>query len=244
MRKDKVSAIMVKEIRENLRSSGFKFVLILFPAIVFIVIMIVFCTLGSSALEWYVGSDWGFYYYLIFMSFMAIFQVSTMLSVDSFVGESERNTLELLFATPATNLEIFFGKTAASALPGVLCSYSVVILKTATIQFFIAYYGASIAINYQVVLYALIVLPLTSLLTCGLISFSSCIFSSRNLITLFSMITAFLVFGTFSVSQKWILRSLVLMATTIAILLLANVLIFFYGARLFKRERILVHIRD
>lgn len=49
--------------------------------------------------------------------------LATMVGANAFVGEKERNTLEALLYTPATDAEIFGGKTLASLLPALALSW-------------------------------------------------------------------------------------------------------------------------
>jgi ABC-type Na+ efflux pump permease subunit len=50
--------------------------------------------------------------------------VATLIGANAFVGEKERNTLEALLYTPATDAEIFVGKTVAALLPALLLSWA------------------------------------------------------------------------------------------------------------------------
>lgn len=48
---------------------------------------------------------------------------SLVIALESFVGERERNSLEALLATPASDVELYVGKLIASLLPPLLASY-------------------------------------------------------------------------------------------------------------------------
>jgi ABC-2 type transport system permease protein len=48
---------------------------------------------------------------------------SSIISAEAFAGEKERKTLEGLLYTPATDLELFLGKTLAAVIPAVVVSW-------------------------------------------------------------------------------------------------------------------------
>lgn len=50
--------------------------------------------------------------------------LATLIGANAFVGEKERKTLEALLYTPATDAEIFVGKTLASLLPAVVIAWA------------------------------------------------------------------------------------------------------------------------
>ena len=69
-------------------------------------------------------------------SFLAT-MLSTTLAIESFVGEKERRTIEVLLATPASDTELFLGKTlsclfASATLSIIFSSTAVVGINTAT----------------------------------------------------------------------------------------------------------------
>ncbi|MFN3431767.1 MAG: ABC transporter permease subunit [Candidatus Sericytochromatia bacterium] len=49
--------------------------------------------------------------------------LATIVGANAFVGEKERKTLEALLYTPATDAEIFLGKTLASVIPAVAIAW-------------------------------------------------------------------------------------------------------------------------
>ncbi|MBO9539229.1 ABC transporter permease subunit [bacterium] len=49
--------------------------------------------------------------------------LATIVGADSFAGEKERKTLEALLYTPATDAELFIGKTLAAVVPAVLLAW-------------------------------------------------------------------------------------------------------------------------
>jgi ABC-2 type transport system permease protein len=62
--------------------------------------------------------------YLIAPLFLVLpLMLSCMIAAEAFVGEKERKTLEALLYTPATDAELFFAKTLASLIPGILYAW-------------------------------------------------------------------------------------------------------------------------
>jgi ABC-type Na+ efflux pump permease subunit len=61
----------------------------------------------------------------IFAPFFLIFPLmfSTVIAAESFAGERERKTMEALLYTPATDAELFLGKTFAALIPAVAISW-------------------------------------------------------------------------------------------------------------------------
>jgi ABC-type Na+ efflux pump permease subunit len=57
------------------------------------------------------------------MFLMLPIMVASIFGADSFAGEKERKTLEALLYTPASDLELFLGKTLAALVPAVVLSW-------------------------------------------------------------------------------------------------------------------------
>ncbi|HEV3232230.1 MAG TPA: stage II sporulation protein M [Candidatus Dormibacteraeota bacterium] len=64
---------------------------------------------------------------------------SLVLALESFSGERERNTLEMLFATPLRESEIYLGKIGAVLLPSLSLSYSALVVYTVAAVTFLRY---------------------------------------------------------------------------------------------------------
>lgn len=62
-------------------------------------------------------------YLLAPMILMMPLMFSTIVGAESFVGEKERKTIEALIHTPASDGELFLGKTLASVVPAVLLAW-------------------------------------------------------------------------------------------------------------------------
>lgn len=62
-------------------------------------------------------------YLLAPMILMMPLMFSTIVGAESFVGEKERKTIEALIHTPASDGELFLGKTLASVLPAVVLAW-------------------------------------------------------------------------------------------------------------------------
>jgi len=57
------------------------------------------------------------------MFLMMPLMFSTVVGADSFVGESERKTMEALLYTPTTDMELFLGKVLAAVIPAITLSW-------------------------------------------------------------------------------------------------------------------------
>ncbi len=72
------------------------------------------------------------YFFAPFFLIMPL-MYATVIAAESFAGERERKTIEALLYTPATDLELFLGKTLAAFIPAVVITvgsflaYSVVL---------------------------------------------------------------------------------------------------------------------
>ncbi len=62
--------------------------------------------------------------YLIAPLFLVLpLMLSCTIASEAFVGEKERKTLEALLYTPATDAELFIGKTLAALIPGIVFTW-------------------------------------------------------------------------------------------------------------------------
>lgn len=62
--------------------------------------------------------------YLLAPMFLILpLMLSSIVGADSFVGEKERKTLEALLYTPASDAELFLGKTLAAVVPAILLAW-------------------------------------------------------------------------------------------------------------------------
>jgi ABC-2 type transport system permease protein len=62
---------------------------------------------------------------IIFLSVLYPLGISAAVSMDSFVGERTRRTIEPLLASPISDVDLFLGKVLASFIPAIAVSYSV-----------------------------------------------------------------------------------------------------------------------
>ncbi|BCS90910.1 MAG: ABC transporter permease [Candidatus Micrarchaeota archaeon] len=94
---------------------------------------------------------------------------ASVIAADSFAGEKERKTAELLVSTPLSNKELILGKILASFIPSVCLSFlvfliSYYVLQYASIKSFS--YAALNPFNWFIILLAA---PLISLLTISIV---------------------------------------------------------------------------
>jgi len=188
MRIQIVRIIMTKELKEYMRHAGNKFMIIAFPLFTVILYLCIILFREPEDISLYVKSASGFYYVLILLGFISVYAISSSLATESFLGESDRKTLELLFATPISDLEILVGKASASILPGLISSYSIIILKTVATLFLLKFYKSTVPIDYTKIFFLMLMIFLLSLLLCGLLSLLSSHFSSRNFVNGLSIV--------------------------------------------------------
>jgi ABC-2 type transport system permease protein len=61
---------------------------------------------------------------------------SSIIAAESFAGEKERKTLESLLYTPATDRELFLGKTLAAVIPAIVISWFSFLVYTLVVNLF------------------------------------------------------------------------------------------------------------
>lgn len=72
----------------------------------------------------------------LFAPFFLIFPImfSSIIASESFAGEKERKTLEALLYTPASNTELFLGKSLAAFVPAVIITWVSFLIYTAVVN--------------------------------------------------------------------------------------------------------------
>ena len=162
--------------------------------------------------------------------------ISLVIALETFVGEKERRSLEPLLSTPLTNAELYVGKTLAATIPPLLASY-----------LGISIYMAGLILGEQqwrpeAELIAQIVLLTTAqalVMVTGAVVVSSQTTSTRasNLLASFIVIP---------VSMLVLLESFIMITNQRFVLwyilgglVVADILLFSVGARIFNREELL-----
>ena len=181
-------------------------------------------------------------YFLAPMFLIVPIMASSVIASDSFAGEKERKTIEALLATPLTDEELFLGKILVAFIPAILITfvsfgiYSVVVdVLTAGL-----FNGLSLLPNPIWVTMIFGLAPVIALTSVGLtVTISAKVKGFREAQQISVILVApilGLVFG--QISGALFLGDVVLYAL-IGVFALVDVIVFFAGVRVFKREEIL-----
>ncbi|HLY26265.1 MAG TPA: stage II sporulation protein M [Aggregatilineales bacterium] len=162
--------------------------------------------------------------------------ISLVIALETFVGEKERRSLEPLLSTPLTNMELYMGKTFAAMIPPLLASYIGISL----------YVGALVLGPQHWELDAGLILQIMALTTAQALIMvtGSVVVSSQTTSTRASNLLA--SFIIIPMALLVMLESFIMVTNNRYILwyilvglLVADVMLFGMGARLFNREELL-----
>lgn len=162
--------------------------------------------------------------------------ISLVIALETFVGEKERRSLEPLLSTPLTNLELYIGKTLAAVIPPLLAAYVGIGVYLSALIFGAQQWRPQAELVVQIVL---LTTAQALVMVTGSVVISSQTTSTRasNLLASFIIIPMSLlviVEGLIMVNNKRYLLWWILVA-----LIIADILLFRMGAKLFNREELL-----
>lgn len=162
--------------------------------------------------------------------------ISLVIALETFVGEKERRSLEPLLSTPLTNLELYIGKTFAAVIPPLLAAYVGIGIYLGALIFGAQQWRPQAELVIQIVL---LTTAQALVMVTGSVVISSQTTSTRasNLLASFIIIPMsllVLVEGLIMVNNLRHLLWWILVA-----LIIADILLFRMGARLFNREELL-----
>ena len=225
-----IGIIAFREIREALRELRFWISLVLFG----LGLPIFYASIATGQQT----ADAFYFWLLLVMLLPATYSVQT--AIISFVGEKEAKTIEPLLATPINEIQLFTGKSLASAIPPLLLSaFSAAAFLSAsgTIMFRMGYH---IGWEYNVVfvIFALVVLVICFMVGIGIFisSRTSNVRTGQQMTALITVPTLFLVLGKGTLILQWLLTE---PETILGGFLLLNVVLFYVASRLMRREIIL-----
>ena len=162
--------------------------------------------------------------------------ISLVIALETFVGEKERRSLEPLLSTPLTNMELYLGKTFAAMIPPLLASYTGIAIYLGGLVLGEQQWRPEIELVIQIVL---LTTTQALVMVTGAVVISSQTTSTRasNLLASFIIIP---------VSMLIMLESFIMITNNRYILwylllgmLVADVMLFLMGARIFNREELL-----
>jgi ABC-type Na+ efflux pump permease subunit len=167
---------------------------------------------------------------------------SSVISSDSFAGEKERKTIEALLATPISDSELFTGKVLVSFVPAMIVTVaSFAIYSTAVdITTLSLFNGTLLLPNADWLIIILGLAPTLALTSIGLtviISAKVKGFREAQQISVVLLIPVLAL--VFAQASGAVLFGPIIVTLLIGIFALLNLLVFYTGVKVFKREEIL-----
>lgn len=181
-------------------------------------------------------------YFLAPMFLIVPIMASSVIASDSFAGEKERKTIEALLATPLTDSELFLGKILVAFVPAIIITFASFGIYSIVVDALTAgmFSGLRLLPNpiWMTMIFGLA--PAIALTSIGLtVTISAKVKGFREAqqisVVLIAPILG-LVFG--QISGALFLGDVVLYGL-IGVFALADVIVFYVGVRVFKREEIL-----
>ena len=180
----------------------------------------------------------------LFAPFFLIIPVmaSSVLGSDSFAGERERKTIEALLATPITDGELFMGKILVSFIPAMLVTFAAfgvysVVVDALTYSMF---NGMLILPNVNFLIMILGVAPALALCSIGLTVMISAKVKGFREAQQISAVLLIPVLGlVFAQISGFLVLGPLVLAALIGVLAVVDVVVFYVGVQIFRREEIL-----
>ncbi len=181
-------------------------------------------------------------YFLAPLFLVVPIMASSVIASDSFAGEKERKTIEALLATPLSDSELFVGKVLVAFIPAVLVTFASFAVYSVVVDILAApmFGGALLLPNPLWLTMIFVFAPEIALTSIGLtVAISSRVKGFREAqqisVVLLAPILG-LVFG--QISGTLFLGPVVLFAL-IGSFALVDIIVFYIGVKVFKREEIL-----
>ena len=170
---------------------------------------------------------------------------SSVLASDSFAGEKERKTVEALLATPLSDSELFLGKVLVSFFPSMIVTVISFMIYTAIVDFisFNLFDGRLLLPNLVWIMLIFGVAPTVALAVIGLTILISArvkgVREAQQISVILIIPIMILIFGQVSGA---IIFGPVIVGVLIGIFILMDVIVIYFGVRLFRREEILLKL--
>ncbi len=187
-------------------------------------------------------------FYMVAVYFFAPFFLiipliaASVIASDSFAGEKERRTIEALLATPVSDSEMFLGKMLvafAAAMMSTLGSFIVYISVVDTISLGL-FDGMLILPNLTWLLLIFLLAPTVSLASVGLtVTISARVKGFREAQQINAILIVPILVVVFGEAWIAVILGPVTIAGLVGVFVLADLLMFLLGVRLFNREEIL-----
>jgi ABC-type Na+ efflux pump permease subunit len=186
--------------------------------------------------------------YLLVLYFLApIFLIvpimaSSVIASDSFAGEKERKTIEALLATPLTDAELFLGKILVAFIPAIIITFASFAIYSVVVDFLTMdmFNGLTLLPNQIWLTMIFGLSPAIALTSIGLtVTISAKVKGFREAQQISVILLAPILGLVFAqISGALFLGEAVLYAL-IGVFVLVDVIVFYIGIKLFKREEIL-----
>ena len=162
--------------------------------------------------------------------------ISLVIALETFVGEKERRSLEPLLSTPLTNTELYVGKALAAMIPPLLASYLGITIYVGGLIFGTTQWRPEVELILQIVV---LTTAQALIMVTGAVVVSSQTTSTRasNLLASFIIIPISLL--VMFESYIMITNNRYILWYIVAALIVADIMLFGMGARLFNREELL-----
>ncbi len=162
--------------------------------------------------------------------------ISLVIALETFVGEKERRSLEPLLSTPLTNTELYIGKTLAAMLPPLLASYLGIGIYLAGLIFGTQQWRPELELIIQI-------LALTTAQALVMVTGAVVVSSQTTSTRAANLLASFIIIP---ISLLVMLDSFIMVTNNhyvlwyiIIALILADIILFSTGARIFNREELL-----
>lgn len=166
---------------------------------------------------------------------------SSVIASDSFAGEKERKTIEILLATPMTDGELLLGKILVSFVPSMMVTWASFLLYCATVDL-LTYemFGRLLLPNLEWVLLIFGLAPAVAMTTIGLtVMISARVKGFKEAQQISSVLVVPILIILFAQASGVMIFGYLMMGALTLVLILVDVLLFRLGVKIFQRDKIL-----
>lgn len=166
---------------------------------------------------------------------------SSVIASDSFAGEKERKTIEVLLATPMTDGELLLGKILVSFVPSMMVTWASFLLYCATVDL-LTYemFGRLLLPNLEWVLLIFGLAPAVAMTTIGLtVMISARVKGFKEAQQISSVLVVPILIILFAQASGVMIFGYLMMGALTLVLILVDVLLFRLGVKIFQRDKIL-----
>jgi len=166
---------------------------------------------------------------------------SSVIASDSFAGEKERKTIEVLLATPMTDGELLLGKILVSFVPSMLVTGVSFLLYCATVDL-LTYemFGRLLLPNLEWVLLIFGLAPTVALAAIGLtVMISARVKGFREAQQISAVLVVPILIMLFAQASGVMIFGYLMVGALTLVFILVDVLLFSLGVKIFQREKIL-----